>query len=82
MNINGVTDPSKTFASIEECARQEILDTGGSLSHHHGLGKLRAPFVRQIYSDEYMDSIIAIKNALDPKNIFGAGNGVLHNHHR
>jgi alkyldihydroxyacetonephosphate synthase len=82
MNINGVTDPSKKFASIEECARQEILDTGGSLSHHHGLGKLRAPFVRQIYSDEYMDSIIAIKNALDPKNIFGAGNGVLHNHHR
>lgn len=73
MDISGVADPSKAFASIEECARQEILEAGGSLSHHHGLSKLRAPFVNQIHSNEYMESIIAInKKALDPKNIFGA----------
>jgi alkyldihydroxyacetonephosphate synthase len=79
MDIRGVSDPSKTFSSIEECARQEILDAGGSLSHHHGIGKLRAPFVRQVYSDEYVNSIVAIKNALDPNNVFGARNGVLAN---
>ena len=77
MSINSVPDPSTIFASIEECARQEILNAGGSLSHHHGVGKLRAPFVRQIYSDGYVNSMIALKNALDPTNVFGAGNGVL-----
>ena len=77
MNINGVTNPSRTFASIEECARQEILDSGGSLSHHHGVGKLRAPFICQIFSYEHLNTITAIKNAVDPNNIFGARNGVL-----
>ncbi|KAL7484379.1 hypothetical protein ACHAW6_010012 [Cyclotella cf. meneghiniana] len=81
MSINNISDPSTTFSSIEECARQEILNAGGSLSHHHGLGKLRAPFVRQIYSDGYVNSVIAVKKALDPSNIFGAGNGVLFRHH-
>ncbi|KAL3804981.1 hypothetical protein ACHAWO_001839 [Cyclotella atomus] len=79
MNIRGVSDPSKTFSSIEVCARQEIIAAGGSLSHHHGIGKLRAPFVRQIYSNEYVNSMVAIKNALDPNNVFGARNGVLAN---
>jgi len=57
-------------------ARQEILDNGGSLSHHHGLGKLRSAFVRQIYSQGHVDSIIAVKEALDPINVFGARNGM------
>jgi alkyldihydroxyacetonephosphate synthase len=80
MDISGIPNPSTTFATIEECARQAILHAGGSLSHHHGVGKLRAPFVRQIYSDGYMNSLIAVKKALDPDNVFGVGNGVLANH--
>merc|ERR1739838_961863 len=58
-NICGVADPSDVFSGIERYARQEILDNGGSLSHHHGLGKLRSPFVHQIYSQGHMDSILA-----------------------
>jgi alkyldihydroxyacetonephosphate synthase len=80
MDISGIPNPSTTFATIEECARQAILHAGGSLSHHHGVGKLRAPFVHQIYSDGYMNSLIAVKKALDPDNVFGVGNGVLANH--
>jgi len=76
MNIRGVKEPSNIFSAIERSIRQEILDNGGSLSHHHGLGKLRSSFVQQIHSQGQIDSCVAIKKALDPVNIFGARNGV------
>ena len=76
MQISGVAEPSEVFSSIESSARQEILDNGGSLSHHHGLGKLRSPFVDQIYSEAYTGALVAMKEALDPHNTFGARNGV------
>ena len=76
MQISGVAEPSDTFSDIEKAARQEILDNGGTLSHHHGLGKLRSSFVPQIYSQGYIDSLIAMKKAIDPSNTFGVRNGV------
>lgn len=76
MKISCVAEPSHVFSAIERSARQEILDNGGSLSHHHGLGKLRSPFVRQIYSQGYIDTLVSIKGAIDPNNTFGARNGV------
>ncbi|KAG8238662.1 hypothetical protein J437_LFUL018155 [Ladona fulva] len=33
-------DPFEVFHCIEEKARDEILASGGSLSHHHGIGKV------------------------------------------
>ncbi|HEU4428211.1 MAG TPA: FAD-binding oxidoreductase, partial [Myxococcota bacterium] len=38
----GVEHPSEVFAELERAARDEILKSGGSLSHHHGIGKLRS----------------------------------------
>ena len=76
MQISGIADPSTVFSDIERAARQEILNNGGSLSHHHGLGKLRSPFVDQIYTQGYLDTLVAMKKAIDPGNIFGARNGV------
>lgn len=75
MTIVGVPEPSRVFAEIETCARQEILNNGGSLSHHHGVGKLRSSFVDQVHSQGYIKSIVAVKKALDPNNVFGARNG-------
>lgn len=38
----GVGNPTGVFSELEEAARDEILLAGGSLSHHHGIGKSRA----------------------------------------
>jgi len=35
-NYTGVSDPMGAFEEIEASARDEILASGGSLSHHHG----------------------------------------------
>jgi len=31
----------KVYSDIEDGAREEIMKNGGSISHHHGVGKLR-----------------------------------------
>ena len=46
----GVDDPSEVYAEMERAARDEVLRSGGSLSHHHGIGKLREEFLPEIMS--------------------------------
>jgi alkyldihydroxyacetonephosphate synthase len=66
---------SAVFAEIEHEAREEILKQGGSLSHHHGVGKVRSSFLASIDSKPWQDCKRAMKRAVDPDNIFGARNG-------
>jgi alkyldihydroxyacetonephosphate synthase len=69
-----VENPSDLFTKIEHAARDEILKSGGSLSHHHGIGKLRQDFLPQIMSDETRRFNQAAKEAMDPDNMFGINN--------
>ncbi len=74
----GVADPVGEYQALEHAAREEILAAGGSLSHHHGVGKIRQDFLKDIYSPGAISITRALKVALDPDNLFGAGNhGVL-----
>ncbi|MDI1431648.1 FAD-binding oxidoreductase [Polyangium sorediatum] len=74
----GVEDPVRQYSEMEHAAREEILAAGGSLSHHHGVGKIRQDFVKEIYSEGARAFMRDVKQAVDPDNLFGAGNhGVL-----
>ena len=46
----GVAHPSEIYAELEVIAREEIMKNGGSLSHHHGIGKLRQRFPSSCFS--------------------------------
>jgi alkyldihydroxyacetonephosphate synthase len=70
----GVADPVGAYAAIEHAARDEILDRGGSLSHHHGIGKIRAGFLPRTLSPAARRWTAAVKQAVDPANLFAAGN--------
>ena len=72
----GIDRPGRVFHAIEHRLRQVILDNGGSLSHHHGVGKVRREFLPQIQTDNSIRVMRQAKNAMDPKNIFGVRNGV------
>jgi len=73
-NYKGVENPSAVYHDIERIARDEVLRCGGSLSHHHGVGKLRQPFLPKIMSSAALHWIAATKQAVDPRNVFGVGN--------
>ena len=70
----GVENPAQVYNEIEAAARDEILRAGGSLSHHHGVGKIRQQFLPQIMSPAAMAWNKQAKLAVDPQNVFGCGN--------
>jgi alkyldihydroxyacetonephosphate synthase len=70
----GVESPSEVFAELERAARDEILRSGGSLSHHHGVGKLRQGFLPRVFSPAALAWRERLKEAIDPDDVFGCGN--------
>lgn len=72
----GLGDPLAVYHEVESTLRQVILDNGGSLSHHHGIGKIRRPFLTQVQSANSIEVMRQTKRAIDPNNIFSIGNGV------
>jgi alkyldihydroxyacetonephosphate synthase len=71
-----VENPDRVFAAIEHAMRETIMAHGGSISHHHGVGKLRRDFMDQTISPAAADLLREIKAAADPSNVFGIGNNV------
>ncbi|MEW6755288.1 MAG: FAD-binding oxidoreductase [Candidatus Latescibacterota bacterium] len=71
----GLVNPTQTYHEIEGRLRQVILDQGGSLSHHHGIGKIRQRFLPQVHSLNAIAVLRRAKEAMDPRNVFGARNG-------
>jgi len=72
----GMKNAEKSYHAIEHRLREVILEQGGSLSHHHGVGKVRQDFMPQVHSQGAITAIQAVKHALDPHNVFAAGNNV------
>jgi alkyldihydroxyacetonephosphate synthase len=75
----GVEDPVAACHEIENEAREEVLAAGGSLSHHHGVGKLRLAFIPEIMSPATIEWRERLKAALDPDGVF-ATQAPLHAH--
>ncbi len=69
MKDNGVKD----YIKFQEGVIDSICKSGGSLSHHHGVGKMIAPWMEKHLGKEQMDILRAIKKHLDPNNIMNPG---------
>jgi alkyldihydroxyacetonephosphate synthase len=62
------------FHEIHNLVRHEVLASGGSISHHHGVGKHRSFWYEQTVSKLGVQLLKSAKHELDPKNIFAIGN--------
>ncbi|MGH3420373.1 MAG: FAD-binding oxidoreductase, partial [Streptosporangiaceae bacterium] len=51
---------------------EEALRLGGSMVHHHGIGKYRTPWVRQEHGSAYY-LLSTLKHAFDPRAVMNAG---------
>lgn len=74
LSDEGLAHPLETYGALEAAARDEILTRGGSLSHHHGIGKRRQRFLSRVLSPAALEWARAVKTTTDPRNIFGIGN--------
>jgi alkyldihydroxyacetonephosphate synthase len=51
----------------------KIVEQGGSLSHHHGVGRMFAPWMEKYLGPEQMKALRALKKHYDPNNIMNPG---------
>ena len=77
MSVKGVKSPEEKFSKIEHSLRGTIIKHGGSISHHHGVGKLRKDFIPDMLSKTSIQLIKEMKQSHDPSNVFGSSNGIL-----
>ncbi|WP_448521253.1 FAD-binding oxidoreductase [Pseudothermotoga sp.] len=67
------------FESIEEFVDYQakivdkIVESGASLSHHHGVGRLFAPWFERCIGKNQLEVIRALKRHFDPNNIMNPG---------
>ena len=73
----GLEAPDRVYHDVEASLRQAILDHGGSLSHHHGVGKIRAAFLPEVQTEASLRILRETKRAMDPDDVFGIANGAL-----
>ena len=65
-------DVEEFYRRAWDVATRAVLASGGALSHHHGVGRNRARFVREALGSGY-DVLVAMKRELDPNNILNPG---------
>ncbi|MEG2450915.1 MAG: FAD-binding oxidoreductase, partial [Clostridia bacterium] len=61
------------FKKYHSSILESIMKSGASLSHHHGIGKLFAPFLEGSIGAEQMKLLKALKAYFDPDGIMNAG---------
>ncbi|MBF0099993.1 MAG: FAD-binding oxidoreductase [Desulfobacterales bacterium] len=63
----------KMYKDFQNGIIEHIAKHGGSLSHHHGVGKMIAPWMESHLGKEQMDVLRALKHHFDPNNIMNPG---------
>ena len=53
---------------------RRAVELGGTISAEHGIGKLKREYLRELYGDEHLREMAALKRAFDPAGILGRGN--------
>jgi alkyldihydroxyacetonephosphate synthase len=65
-------ETTKYYLPIISIICEETLKRGGSIVHHHGMGKARAPWVKDEYGSSYY-ILETLKRAFDPNGIMNKG---------
>ena len=62
------------YDRIWEKAMRVCLDHGGAISHHHGIGRLKARWLKEELGESGWNVLTAVKKALDGNGILNPGN--------
>ena len=72
----GVARPGQEVAQWEEikdAVIRAIIDAGGALSHHHGIGADHAAYLGRVVGEDGLLVLRALKRDLDPEGIMNPG---------
>jgi alkyldihydroxyacetonephosphate synthase len=66
-------DPILFYDQVWEKLMQTVVSLGGALSHHHGIGRLKAKYLQE-QTGPLHGVLKQIKHELDPKHLFNPEN--------
>lgn len=67
-------DELEDYSALHKGLVDTIVQNKGSLSHHHGIGRVLAPWMKFQHNETELGLYQAIKDKLDPKGIMNPGN--------
>ncbi len=66
-------DDVKEYKEFHKGIIEQIIKHGGSLSHHHGVGRMFAPWMEDHLGKVQVDVLRCLKKHFDPNNIMNPG---------
>ena len=67
------SDKDRYYRAAFGAAMDATLAAGGAISHHHGIGLLRAPWMEAALGEEAFAVLADLKAALDPAGVLNPG---------
>lgn len=61
------------YAEIKQAASDAIMAAGGTITHHHAVGRLHRPWYDQQRPEPFAEALRAAKRALDPNGVLNPG---------
>jgi len=61
------------YAEIKQAASNAIMAAGGTITHHHAVGRLHRPWYDQQRPDLFAQALKAVKRTLDPNGVLNPG---------
>ena len=68
-----MTDPAAQWRSLKAAATDAIVAAGGTITHHHGVGRDLAPWLRAEDGPLGVEVLRAVKERCDPAGIMNPG---------
>ncbi|MEB2835882.1 MAG: FAD-binding oxidoreductase [Desulfurococcales archaeon] len=59
----------EVYGAVWDRVMRAVSSAGGSISHHHGIGRMRLPYLKLELGEEGARLVARIKRALDPQGI-------------
>ena len=66
-------DEIETWSRVKSAACDTIVAAGGTITHHHAIGRDHAPWLRPEIGQVGLDALIGIKERIDPTGIMNPG---------
>jgi alkyldihydroxyacetonephosphate synthase len=61
------------WETVKDAVTGAFIESGGALSHHHGIGADHAPYLRRVIGEDGLIVLRALKRELDPEGIMNPG---------
>jgi alkyldihydroxyacetonephosphate synthase len=61
------------WSALKAAATEALLSAGGTVSHHHGVGKMHAPYLEREIGREGVAALRALSHELDPTGVLNPG---------